>query len=83
MTLRGEPGVEPAGPAPVPDGPLRRRWRAVKRRTGTVDREAVQWLFATCGVIASALGVAQFIWPDASTERLRYLAVSVPRASGE
>ncbi|MEU7865295.1 macro domain-containing protein [Dactylosporangium sp. NPDC049140] len=46
--------------------PLRRRWQAIKRRTGTVDREAIQWLFATCGVIASALGVAQFVWPDAS-----------------
>jgi hypothetical protein len=42
----------------------RRRWRAVKRRTGGIDREAIQWLFATCGVIASGLGVAQFIWPD-------------------
>jgi hypothetical protein len=46
--------------------PLRLRWRAIKRRTGGVDREAIQWLFATCGVIASGVGVAQFIWPDAS-----------------
>jgi Domain of unknown function (DUF6430) len=46
--------------------PVRRRWQAVKRRTGGVDRESVQWLFATCGVIASAMGVAQFVWPDAS-----------------
>jgi hypothetical protein len=45
---------------------LRHRWRAIKRRTGGVDREAIQWLFATCGVIASGLGVAQFLWPDAS-----------------
>lgn len=42
----------------------RLRWRAIKRRTGGIDREAIQWLFATCGVIASGLGVAQFIWPD-------------------
>jgi hypothetical protein len=46
--------------------PLRRRWRAIKRRTGGIDREAIQWLLATCGVIASGLGVAQFVWPDAS-----------------
>ena len=44
--------------------PARLRWRAIKRRTGGIDREAIQWLFATCGVIASGLGVAQFIWPD-------------------
>jgi hypothetical protein len=43
--------------------PFQLRWQAVKRRTGTVDREAIQWLFATCGVIASGFGVAQFIWP--------------------
>lgn len=42
----------------------RLRWKAIKRRTGGIDREAIQWLFATCGVIASGLGVAQFIWPD-------------------
>jgi hypothetical protein len=41
-----------------------KRWQAIKRRTGGVDREAVQWLFATCGVIASGLGVVQFVWPD-------------------
>lgn len=46
--------------------PLRLRWQAVKRRTGGIDREAIQWLFATCGVIASVLGVAQFVWPRAS-----------------
>jgi hypothetical protein len=46
--------------------PLRLRWQAIKRRTGGVDREAIQWLFATCGVIASGLGAAQFLWPDAS-----------------
>lgn len=44
--------------------PARLRWQAIKRRTGGIDREAIQWLFATCGVIASCLGVAQFIWPD-------------------
>jgi hypothetical protein len=47
--------------------PLAPRWKAVKRRTGGVDRESIQWLFATCGVIASVLGVAQFAWPDAPT----------------
>jgi hypothetical protein len=52
-------------PGGAPPSPLRRQWQAVKRRTGGVDRESVQWLFATCGVIASILGVVQFFWPDA------------------
>jgi hypothetical protein len=52
----------------VPTSPLRLRWRAVKRRTGGVDREAVQWLLATCGVIASGVGVAQFIWPQGAAQ---------------
>jgi hypothetical protein len=52
-------------PGSRPPSWLVRHWHAVKRRTGGVDREAVQWLFATCGVIASILGVVQFFWPDA------------------
>lgn len=56
-----------AGPGGTPGKPLPLRWKAIKRRTGGVDRESIQWLFATCGVIASALGVAQFAWPDAPT----------------
>jgi hypothetical protein len=39
------------------------QWRAVRRRTGTVDREAFQWLLATLGIVASLLGVMEFLWP--------------------
>jgi hypothetical protein len=61
--------VDPPGPVASRPSPtaVRLRWRALKRRTGGVDRESVQWLFATCGVIASVLGVAQFAWPDSPT----------------
>lgn len=62
-----EPTDPPDGTVPGSEPPswLLRHWHAVRRRTGGVDREAVQWLFATCGVIASILGVVQFFWPDA------------------
>jgi hypothetical protein len=31
-----------------------------------VDREAVQWLLAILGVVASSIGVVEFLWPDAA-----------------
>lgn len=45
-------------------------WADVTRRTGGIDREAIQWLFATCGVIASVLGLAQPFLPDTSRTAL-------------
>src|SRR5439155_13220405 len=59
-------GTDRMPPTATSTTALQQRWRAVKRRTGGIDREAIQWLFATCGVIASGLGAAQFFWPDAS-----------------
>lgn len=42
-------------------------WIRARRHTGGFDRESLQWLFATCGVIASLVGVAQFLWPTGVT----------------